>query len=754
MKKILSALISITIIALTFACAVPCAANDITVELDGRTIDFDVAPQIIAGRTMVPLRKIFEEIGALVKWDNDTKTVSARKNSKTITLAIDSTSLEIDNGKTDDEGNPIKETITLEAPTQVVSSRTLVPVRAISESFGLNVDWNEDEQKVVITTDSNEDDSWKENIGSINLSDLTFDGSGVEINDNQIKITKGGDYTISGTLTDGNITVSTKEKVKLRLDGASITSSENPCIYFEQADKAYITLTDKAENYLCAQSCETGAIYSKENLEIKGTGKIYIESLTGHGIKASDNLSIESGDITINAASDGIHINDTFNMTDGNLNITAEGDGIDSESIVDILGGTINIETNATPIETAQPSADTTQKTQRPGMWEEAADVEFEKSSKGINAEWMMCISGGEITVNSASHAIHCQDEIQIDGGRFYLSSKYDKGISAHGNLAISGSKTYIDISKSTEGIESKNVMTINDGIIKVVSTDDALNATGGNSGKTEPGGNFGGTNAGGERVPPEGFEREQRVFADDQNAENDKIQKAQGTRPPKDGYGELGNMNPNFEASQNGEPKPSFEIPGNGEFTSPGEEKTNEFVREMRGNMKDCLIINDGYLELMAEDDCIDSNGNLIINGGTIKASNPNGAFSGASAIVDPDGTASIGEKANLIFAAGRGNAGSLKLKQNTITVYCENMHNANDTIEVADASGNIIYEYSPLGKFSSVLISSENLKTGEKYKITIGNEELEATISEQSTVVGTKPAGNMGIGKNRFGK
>ena len=76
-------------------------------------------------------------------------------------------------------------------------------------------------------------------------------------------------------------------------------------------------------------------------------------------------------------------------------------------------------------------------------MWENKTDVEFEKSSKGINAEWMMVISGGEINVNSASHAIHCQDEIEINGGEFTLSSKYDKGISAHGNSrAYSGNPT------------------------------------------------------------------------------------------------------------------------------------------------------------------------------------------------------------------------------------------------------------------------------------------------------------------------
>ena len=142
-----------------------------------------------------------------------------------------------------------------------------------------------------------------------------------------------------------------------------------------------------------------------------------------------------------------------------------------------------------------ETTTETTEETpRRGGMWEtDEADVEFEKSTKGINAEWMMVISGGEININSASHAIHCQDEIEINGGEFTLSSKYDKGISAHGNLTINGEDTLINVTGSTEGIESKNVMTINDGIIKVVSTDDALNATGGNSGMMMPGGNFGG---------------------------------------------------------------------------------------------------------------------------------------------------------------------------------------------------------------------------------------------------------------------
>jgi len=421
MKKLLSIALVLCLSTVFIADARSLSGEKIAVELDGKPIEFDVNPEIIDGRTMVPLRKIFEAIGARVKWNDETKTVTARKNSKTITLSIDSADLEIDKGKTDDAGNPVTETIKLEVPARIVSGRTLVPARAVSESFGLNVDWDEENQKVIIASEEAEDDSWKENVGFINLSDLTCEGEGIEIDGNQVKITQGGDFTVTGTLDDGNITISAKEKVKLRLSGAKITSSSNPCIFVEKADKAYITLSDGTENFLIAKNSEDGGIYSKENLEIKGDGSLEIEALEGHGIKASDNLTMEKGSISINATSDGIHINDTFEMSNGKINITAIGDGIDCESIVDISGGIINIETNGTPIETAQ---DTTETTPHRGMWEEAADVEFEKSTKGINAEWMMVISGGEININSASHGIHCQDEIEINGGKFTISSK------------------------------------------------------------------------------------------------------------------------------------------------------------------------------------------------------------------------------------------------------------------------------------------------------------------------------------------
>ena len=174
--------------------------------------------------------------------------------------------------------------------------------------------------------------------------------------------------------------------------------------------------------------------------------------------------------------------------------------------------------------------------------------------------------------------------------------------------------------------------------------------------------------------------------------------------------------------------------------YGSNDHHKNEAMFKALAHALKAALVINGGELELYAEDDCLDSNGNLIINGGTIKATKTDGTFAGPFGVIDPDGQITISEKANLIFATGRGNERNLSLNQNTVTIYCSEQHSANEKITVSDKSGNTVYEYSPGGSFGSVLISSEKLKTGEKYVITIGDEVFETEITEQNITVGTQ--------------
>ncbi|MBR5518016.1 MAG: copper amine oxidase N-terminal domain-containing protein, partial [Clostridia bacterium] len=112
----------------------------IKVLVNGVPVQFDQPPVLENGRTLVPLRAIFEALGANVGWDDATQTVTATKNGIQISLQIGSTQMYVN-------GN-VK---TLDVPAKLINSRTLVPVRAVSEAFGCKVDWINDTQTGVIT---------------------------------------------------------------------------------------------------------------------------------------------------------------------------------------------------------------------------------------------------------------------------------------------------------------------------------------------------------------------------------------------------------------------------------------------------------------------------------------------------------------------------------------------------------------------------------------------------------------------------
>lgn len=736
-KRIISVMLGTTIGMMSLTGCWGMSVKTVNVEIDGTTMDLETPAQIVDGRTLVPMRDIFEEIGALVKWDGENQIVYARKGSKTVKITINSNQMEIDTGKTDDNGNPIVEIVTLDTPAQIISGKTMVPTRAVTEAFNYDVSWEQATQTVVITSKSHNDDLWKENKGEINLDTMTFTGSGVEIKDNQITVTQGGDYTVTGTVSDGNITVNTQDRVKLRLNNADITTSNGPCIYVENADKFFITVSENTSNSLTAVNSQKGAIYSKDNMEIKGKGQLAINSQAGHGIKASDNLTIEEGIIEIKASQDGINVNDTFKITGGTLNLTCKGDGIASDSIVQIEGGKVNVTTTAEPVQSG-------------------TDYEFEASSKGIKAAWMLYVTGGDIAVNSADHGIHCSDVIEVKGGNIVVSSEYGKGISAHGNLTIDGSDTVIDIQKSTEGIESKNICTINDGTISVVATDDGINATGGNAGI---GGNMGNRPENNQQ-PPDGFngEKPEGVNAPPEFDENMTPPDFNGDMTPSENGDN--NQPPQFNGDMTPPEKNNMQRPGRGHnmneengdkhFENKGFNK-NMTDRNNDSRFKDCLIINGGNIDIYAQDDCLDSNGNLTINGGIIKATRTNGEFLGNFAVLDAEGKVTLSENAQLVFAAAGGVQGNLDIPQNNITLYCTDSHTQSDTITVKDEDGNVVYTYSPKGSYNAVLIASSELQLGKTYSVTVGSESYNVEVDEQSIVVG-ESKNNQNFHNNRM--
>lgn len=123
----------------------PSESSGVSVKLNGKKLSFDVEPQIINDRTMVPLRAIFEAMGATVDWDQDTQTVTSTKGDTTVKMTINDTNMYV-NGEAKE----------LDSPATIVDDRTLVPVRAIAESYGATVEWEDSTKTVVITTGEDE----------------------------------------------------------------------------------------------------------------------------------------------------------------------------------------------------------------------------------------------------------------------------------------------------------------------------------------------------------------------------------------------------------------------------------------------------------------------------------------------------------------------------------------------------------------------------------------------------------------------
>lgn len=160
-KTLIIALFCLTIIVSMFGISA-CANDAVSVYINGLNIAFDVPPQIINGRTMVPMRAIFEELGATVEWIQENQTITGKKGDTTIVLQIGSTELRVND-----------KVATLDVAPIIIDSRALVPARAVAESLGVDVVWHNDVKVVSILED-------KESINYTDLYNLNFELISVE----------------------------------------------------------------------------------------------------------------------------------------------------------------------------------------------------------------------------------------------------------------------------------------------------------------------------------------------------------------------------------------------------------------------------------------------------------------------------------------------------------------------------------------------------------------------------------------------
>ena len=151
MKKILSLLLAVGLV-LSLATLAFANENEISVYVEGQKVSFDVPPQTINDRTMVPIRAIFEVMGATVNRDNESQTAICTKDNTVVKMTLNSKTEYINDVPYEMDVAPV-----------IVDNRTLAPARYVAEAFGYFVNWDGNTKSVLINKTSTIKDGTKEN---------------------------------------------------------------------------------------------------------------------------------------------------------------------------------------------------------------------------------------------------------------------------------------------------------------------------------------------------------------------------------------------------------------------------------------------------------------------------------------------------------------------------------------------------------------------------------------------------------------
>lgn len=131
---------SLALLSLTAALSIG-SASAASLVVDGAAVPSDVAPVVVNGRTLVPVRALFESLGATVGWEESTQTATATKGSTVISMQIGNTTAYV---------NGVAKT--LDVPAQTIEGRTMAPARFVAESLNATVNWDSASDTVKIST--------------------------------------------------------------------------------------------------------------------------------------------------------------------------------------------------------------------------------------------------------------------------------------------------------------------------------------------------------------------------------------------------------------------------------------------------------------------------------------------------------------------------------------------------------------------------------------------------------------------------
>lgn len=349
---------------------------------------------------------------------------------------------------------------------------------------------------------------------------VTVNGAHVTIEqDSQVDDTVGEiTYSLSGTTTDGELTLGGSYKATVELNGLTLTNPNGAALNITNGKRIKVSAKNETENTLTdgANGSQKAALYCKGHLELQGKGTLNVYGNTAHAIKSGDYTQVKN--LTLNilkAVKDGINANEYFLMESGNVTISGVGDdGIQadldgSESTgetadhededsgnIYIMGGTLNITITASAAKGLKATGDLTMAdgtvtvtTTGNGTYDSSeADA---KGCAALKSDGNMNISGGTLALKSTGTGGKCikaDGKLNITGGnikaettgaQYSYSRNYTaspKAIKSDGAMTISGG-TISASSKYHEGIETKSTLDITGGTVSVTAKDDGINA-------------------------------------------------------------------------------------------------------------------------------------------------------------------------------------------------------------------------------------------------------------------------------------
>lgn len=143
-RPLLVAVTSLALLASLVPAPVTSAAPPVQVIVDGQPLSLSPAPVIVNDRTLVPVRGIFESMGAVLNWDGTARTVEVSRGSRYVKLQIDSRLACLNTSCTDGA--------VLDVPATIIEDRTYIPIRFISQALGVRVAWDDSRRAVLIAS--------------------------------------------------------------------------------------------------------------------------------------------------------------------------------------------------------------------------------------------------------------------------------------------------------------------------------------------------------------------------------------------------------------------------------------------------------------------------------------------------------------------------------------------------------------------------------------------------------------------------